>query len=555
MTKIWPVSSQRRYAGAAVVLLALLSTSCGSFASKAATGGTFRVATTEPVSLDPVLASQPAAARVVRQLFDGLVRYDDTTAAVIPDMALSWDVSAGNTRFTFHLRKGAKFSDGEPVTAASFVAGMTRALLPALHGAPGSLGPELDGIVGAAAVTDGTSATLAGAQALDDRTLAISLSSPDAEFLIRCAGLAFVPVPSAATIAAQRPGWGEAPVGNGPFMLQPRPGGGGAWVHGRSITLVPNPGHGGGVPKLGEVAFEIEPSVDAAYAAWQAGQVDWAPVPSSDTTVVMALGKQDHVLRLSAQLDYLVVTGTALPAVPAAAAQMRQAISMAIDRASLASSIFAGQAAPATGIVPALIPGSASNGGARPCGACAFDPAGARALLVASGARVSGTVPVFYLPGTGQDAWMQAVARDLSANLGWAAVASPTAALPAAGSRVPAFPGPATAAISILAVSRSMGAPVPDDILQPLLGTQGTENLSGYANPTFDASLARARTLDDAGDRAAAYQQAERLAIADLPVVPVLWERQLRVVRVNQWSLLGMDAFGDPTLRTVVPRA
>lgn len=553
MTKIWPVSAKRRCAGA-VALLALLSTACGPFATKAATGGTFRVATTEPVSLDPVLASQPAAARVVRQLFDGLVRYDDTTAAVVPDMALSWEVSGDNTRFTFHLRKGAKFSDGEPVTAASFVAGMTRALSPALHGAPGSLSPELDGIVGAAAVSDGSSTTLAGVQAVDDRTLRIALSSPDAEFLIHCAGLAFVPVPAAATIAARRPGWGEAPVGNGPFMLQPQPDGPAAWIHGRSITLVPNPGHGGGVPKLGEVDFVIEPSVEAAYAAWQAGRVDWAPFPSSETRAVLAMGRQDHILRVSAQMDYLVVTGTALPAVPAAATQLRQAISMAIDRGGLASGIFAGQAAPATGIVPLAVPGSAAGGGARPCGACSFNPAQARALVAASGARVTGTVPVIYLAGTGQDVWMQALARDLSDNLGWAAVARPSAVLPAAGSPVPAFPGPTDAAIAILAVSRSMGAPVPDDILQPVLATQGAENMSGYSNPTFDAALTRARTLEDAGARAAAYQQVERLAIADLPVVPVLWERPVRLVRVNQWSLLGMDAFGDPTLRTVVPR-
>ena len=53
---------------------------------------------------------------------------------------------------------------------------------------------------------------------------------------------------------------------------------------------------------------------------------------------------------------------------------------------------------------------------------------------------------------------------------------------------------------------------------------------------------------------AARYQQAERLALADLPIVPVFWQRSFRLARLKGWKGLGMDAFGDPTLASLAPR-
>ena len=524
----------RRIPWAAQVLaLGILSTSCG-LSLRAARGprGTFRVATAQPASLDPLFASTPAAALVARQLFDGLVRYDDTTGAVVPDMALSWEAGPDDTRFTFHLRSGARFSDGEPVTAASFVRGFTRGLAPARHDAPGSLGSQLDEIEGAAAVRQGVTSTLAGAAAPDERTLRITLSTPDAEFLTRAAGPAFVPVPPAATDPGAEAGWARAPVGNGPFRLAP----GSSLAAGASLTLVPSAGHAGGVPTLAEVVLVFEPSVAAAYTDWQDGKVDWAPFPVSATASVLASGTRGYLERPSAELDYLVVTATLAP--PALAA-LRQAVSLAIDRPALAASVFAGQAVVATGIVPASVPGSASNGGAHPCDSCAFDPARARGLLANSGFQ--GPLPVFQSPAAGQDALMRSVADSLHSVLG---LAVPVEAAPPSG-----------LAQGVLAMSHLMGQPVPDDFLARLLGSRGPENASGYANPAFDAAVANATAVTDAGARAAAFQQAERLALADLPIVPVVWERQLRVVHTRQWSGLGMNTFGEPTLRSIVPRA
>src|SRR2546425_11571436 len=108
--------------------LALLATACQSGALAEAPPETrvFRVGTAPLASLDPVLASQPQERLVARQLFDGLVRYDDTTAAVVPDVATSWAINASNTVFTFHLLPKTRFSTAEYVTAPDFFPCFTR---------------------------------------------------------------------------------------------------------------------------------------------------------------------------------------------------------------------------------------------------------------------------------------------------------------------------------------------------------------------------------------------------------------------------------------------
>jgi ABC-type transport system substrate-binding protein len=162
-------------------------------------------------------------------------------------------------------------------------------------------------------------------------------------------------------------------------------------------------------------------------------------------------------------------------------------------------------------------------------------------LLAQSGVKVAGVFPLYFAQGTGEEAWVRAVAGDVASVLGIDARAMP---LPAG----PAVPPGATA------LARPMRYPTPDDFLVSLVGSGGRDNTSGYANPAFDALVASAPSVSDPGLRAARYQQAERLALADLPIVPVFWQRSFRLARLKGWKGLGMDAFGDPTLASLAPK-
>jgi oligopeptide transport system substrate-binding protein len=520
--------------------LALLAAACqsGALAEPPPETRVFRVGTAPVASLDPVLASQPQERLVARQLFDGLVRYDETTAAVVPNVATSWDINASNTVFTFHLRPKSRFSSGEYVTAQSFVRGFTRALTPAIYHAAGSLGYELDGIAGAADVVSGKATTLAGVRALGDATLEIRLSAPDAQFLVHCADIAFSPMPNDSVVAGRLPSWGAFPLGNGPFQLS------GLLEAGEPIVLVPNVLHAGGHPKVAQVAFRPYQDIGASYAAWRAGQLDWTAFPPEKTAEVRHLYRPSSLIRPTAGLDALVLPLTAAPTDNLA---FRQALSLAIDRTKIGRYVVGNSLLPANGLVPPLIPGSGSGSGsgstsaAGPCSSCTYDPARARRLLAQSDVKIAGVFPLYYAQEAGQEAWVRAVAGDIAAVLGIDARAMP---LPVAAG------GPSGAT----AIAMPMRYPTPDDFLTSLVGIGGRGNTSGYANPAFDALVAAAPSVSDAGLRAARYQQAERLALADLPIVPLFWQRSFRLARFKGWKGLGMDAFGDPTLASLAPK-
>jgi oligopeptide transport system substrate-binding protein len=86
----------------------------------------------EPESLDPQVGTGQVEQRIYLALFEGLVEYDPQTLEPIPAVAERWETNADSTEFIFHLRRDAKWSNGEPITALDFVYTMRRGLDPKL---------------------------------------------------------------------------------------------------------------------------------------------------------------------------------------------------------------------------------------------------------------------------------------------------------------------------------------------------------------------------------------------------------------------------------------
>ena len=93
----------------------------------------------EPESLDPQIGTGQPDARIYGALYDGLVEYHPKTMEPIPAIAESWEVGTDGTEYLFHLRKTAKFSNGDPVTAKDFVYTLRRGLSPELAARNGYL--------------------------------------------------------------------------------------------------------------------------------------------------------------------------------------------------------------------------------------------------------------------------------------------------------------------------------------------------------------------------------------------------------------------------------
>lgn len=97
----------------------------------------------EPESLDPAISSGQQEARIYMSLYEGLVEYDPKSLDAIPALAERWDVNNDSSEFVFHLRKNARWSNGEPINAHDFVYSVRRALSPEVESRSAALAYDI----------------------------------------------------------------------------------------------------------------------------------------------------------------------------------------------------------------------------------------------------------------------------------------------------------------------------------------------------------------------------------------------------------------------------
>lgn len=499
-------------------------------------GGSIRVDSEEPGSLDPAHADDPAETRIVRNLFRGLVGFDETRGSIQPATALRFTVSSDARTFDFILRRDDRFSNGEPVTAESFRRAFSRATAPAENSPNAPLFAEVQGFADRRA---GKTANLSGVVAVDDYTLRITLAAPNAEFPATLTHPAFSPIPSDAAMLARQPSWSESPIGNGPWQLKE------PWKHNESIVLEPNQRYTGPErPNLKEAVFVLLDDVGVSYEQWLAGNLDWAGIPPARTNEVRAQNPSETVTSVTPRLVYLIATGRP----PTNDVTFRRAVSLAIARDVIArGGAWSGRALPATGLVPPGVPGYRRPDLEQigPCAFCRLDAAEAKRLLAASGVRTDGPMPVHHT--SGQDGWVDAIGRNLKQNLGIDTRPRKTVSLSFYADQLR---GRALEGFAAYVVQLS--TPSPDGLLFPIFQSRSTGllNLNRYANPEVDRLLAAARAQRDGTERIELYRQAEDIVLQDLPVIPLWWLQEIRLARLSKFGGLEMDLWGDPTITT-----
>jgi oligopeptide transport system substrate-binding protein len=327
--------------------------------------------------LDPHLATNIAEMDLAAALFEGLVAEDPVDLHPVPGVAARWDITPDQLNYTFHLRPEARWSNGEPVTAADFIAAWRRVLVPSLAAENAGL---LYVMQGAEAFHKGATKDFAqvGVTAPDARTLRVTLEHPTPHFLSLLTHPAWFPVPLA-TIAANgdayargnawtRPG---KHVGNGAFKLT-------SWEPGRVIVAEKSPTYWDAARvRLNAIRFYPIDSRDAEERAFRAGQLH--------VTYVLPLGKVDtyrrdtpDALRIDPYLNtYFFRLNTRRP--PFNNEKVRQALSRAVDRSALVGKILRGGQTGATAFTPPGLPGYTPPDGA------AVDFEAARTLLKEAG--------------------------------------------------------------------------------------------------------------------------------------------------------------------------
>ncbi|MEM8548395.1 MAG: ABC transporter substrate-binding protein, partial [Pseudomonadota bacterium] len=134
----------------------------------------------EPQTLDPHRSEGTAAGNVLRDLYEGLVT-EAADGSIEPGVASAWSVSDDGRTWRFALREGLTWSNGDPLTAADFVAGLRRTVDPQTASA---YAPVLAPIAGAGEIIAGSAAVESlGVVAPDSQTLEIRLEQPTPYFL------------------------------------------------------------------------------------------------------------------------------------------------------------------------------------------------------------------------------------------------------------------------------------------------------------------------------------------------------------------------------------
>jgi len=173
-------------------------------------GGVFRLGIVEPTAIDPYNAQESEGILVTKQLFTGLVDIDNATSEIKPGVAEKWSKNADCTEWTFNLRPGTTFSNGDPVDANAFIRGMTRA---AKQAAASDVAYHMAGIAGyeelhgtgAAGAPPAKATMFSGLSAPDANTLVAKLSAADCEFDKKTLQPVMSPVPPRPVRPTTRP--------------------------------------------------------------------------------------------------------------------------------------------------------------------------------------------------------------------------------------------------------------------------------------------------------------------------------------------------------------
>ncbi len=321
----------------------LMMSATGAFAEVVYNRGSAAV----PESLDPHKTATTYEADILREMFLGLVA-QDAKAELIPGAAESWTVSADNTVYTFKLRQGAKWSNGDPVTAEEFVFAFQRLQNPETAAEYASM---LYVIKNAEAINQGKAKPEEiGVKAIDASTLEVTLNAPTPYFLEMLTHQATYPVHKA-TVEKFGNDWTKPGniVSNGAYSLA-------EFVPNDHIKLVKNPAfYDAANVQIDTVNYIPNEDRAAAIKRYEAGELDsHEDMPTEQLADIRAkFGDQVRIGPYLGTYYYAFKMDKA----PWSEPKLRRAISMAIDREFIAEKVWSNSMIPSYSMVPPGITG------------------------------------------------------------------------------------------------------------------------------------------------------------------------------------------------------
>jgi oligopeptide transport system substrate-binding protein len=478
--------------------------------------GTF--STGPPQHIDPALNTELDSYQVVNALYDGLTDLDFSdpeNPEVKGLVAESFEPNADATEWTFTIRDGLTFSNGEPVVPTSFQRAWERASNAEFAGVYSYLFAFIEG--GQEKLCNGSDAeecegvtpaeTISGVTADDEAmTLTVRLSAPYGNFPAVAGFQLFFPMPSDVDDLEDQNDWeNELMIGNGPYKLaEPR--------SEQEVVLERNDDWGGDIlgndrATLDKITFRVSQDIESAYNAFEAGDGDLATTPAG------RLKEADEA--------YATTIGTSLLATnyfeinqedPVVGGPdnklLRQAMSLAIDRDELNEAIWEGTRQNATGVAPAGIPGYTPDG---QCDYCERDVEAAQDAFdqwEQDGGSLSGPIRIQHDRADQRQIDMIQIIIGNWEEIGIEAEAEPL-------DSETYFDQLAEGACQVCASGWIADYPTYDNFLNDLFYTDNGNNHGRYSNPEFDRLVDEAKATPEPDAAAPLFQEAERVLLND----------------------------------------
>lgn len=399
-----------------------------------------------------------------------------------PGLAIRWETDPTGRRYTFHLRSGARFHDGRPVTAAEVRGSYLRALDPGMKG--GRAWP-LFPVRNARAYASGDSTAHPAIEAPDDSTLVLTLAEPLNIFpkLLAMPVTAIVPT-------SPVPDFGSAPIGSGPWRFV-------SWTHDHQLTFARNPEYWGTAPGMDTLRIRIIPEALTQAAEYESGRLSVVEIPFGETRLWEKRRPAELQRRNALRAFYIAINTTRGPLKDV---RVRRALNHAVDIPTILANLMGGRGTLAAGALPPQLAGFDSTRQRY-----SYDPALARQLLAEAG----------YARGLSLKLWRSArpeyarVAQAVQQDLAEAGVSVEIVERDASSARAAARKGETD-----LFITDWYGDyPDAENFNYPLFYSSNRGpggNLAFLADSQLDRMIDRARTTTDSGEKVRLDREIDR---------------------------------------------
>ena len=502
----------------------------------------------EPKTIDPHLTNFAEETTLTKSLFSGLFTYDENLK-VIPNAAAEMPttensgISKDGLTYTIKIRKDAKWSDGQALTAKDFVYSMKRAMDPKLAGPYTSFYFAIKGAeeYNTAFGTKDAPKTpsdadltkmrdAVGASAKDDNTVVYQLKEPYPSFLSVMALWTSFPVRQD-VVEKYGDKWTEPGnhIGNGPFVLK-------EWVHGSRLVFEQNP-NWFGKAKLTRISISIIEDVTAAYAAYLNNELDMTDVPPANRReVATAASPLNKELQRKNELTTFALIYNNKEA-PFDKLKVRQAFALALDRKAYVDVVLSGVGQATTSWLPPGMPGYNGEIGKQ----YELNATKAKQLLSEAGYPEGKGLPkvsiLIRTSDTNRNVLAPFVIENFKKNLG----VDVEFEFVDTGTYTSRY---TKSQFQIVIGGWGADWPYPDNWLPEFLRTGGSNNQGLYSNPKFDDLMKQAIQESDDKKRLALYDQAQKLAVDDDAALAPIYNREVFILvkpKVKDLILTSLD--------------